>query len=573
MKKIKSPWMKFQEEKRNEIEVPKMSIYEMFKEVALENPTALAYNYFGTIVTYKKFLVQIDKTAEAFKRYGVNFGDVVTICLPNFPEGIICVYALNKIGAIANMVHPLSGEGEIKSYVNDTNSKIIVTLDLNKKKIKTIIKDTKLKYVILVDADDSFNIFLKLGYKLLNKKLFNVKKLKKPYLRFKNFLVSNPGEKLKDEKIIKDHVEKRDAIILYSGGTTGIPKGILLTNGNFNALAVQAKHLFGHFEKGDKVLTIMPIFHGFGLGVSIHCIYCLVGQTILVPKFEAKKSDNLIKTYKPNYIIGVPTLFEALLNNKGFKKMNLSFIKYVISGGDSLSESLKDRFNAFLKEHHSLAVIEQGYGLSEAVAATSFARKDLGAPCSIGIPLLGNYYKIVEEGSETEVPYNNDGEICITGPTVMKGYLNNPEETNMVLRKHKDGYTWLHTGDVGSMSEDGIVTYKQRYKRIIVSSGYNVYPLHVENIINSHPLVLKSCVVGVPHKYKIQVPKAFIVLKENVKSSRKIKKEIKEICQKNLPKFSIPYKYIFKEEFPTTLIGKVDYRILENDEDDEEDEE
>lgn len=569
MRKVKSPWMKFQNVKKNAIEIPNLSMYEVFKKIANENPFAPAYNYFGKVVSYKRFLHQINRTALAFKRFGVNYGDTVTICLPNFPEGIISVYALNKIGAIANMIHPLSGEGEIKNYVNGTKSKIIVTLDFNKKKIKEVIEETDLKYVILVDADDSLKPHLKFGYKIKNKKLFNGEKLQKPYIKFKKFLVSNPKEELGEKLEIDNNPKDREAIILHSGGTTGTPKGIVLTNGNFNALAVQARYLFSHFRKGDKVLTIMPIFHGFGLGVSMHCIYAMCGQTILVPKFEAKKSHQLLRKYKPNYIVGVPTLFEALLNNKKFKNLDLSFVEHVISGGDTLSESLKNRFNDFLKEHHSVAVVEQGYGLSEAVAAISFARKDLEAPCSIGIPLIGNYYKIVEEGTEKEVPYNYDGEICVLGPTVMKGYLNQLEETNKVLRKHKDGQVWLHTGDVGSMSEDGITTYKQRYKRMIVSSGYNVYPQHVENIINDHEDVLKSCVVGIPHKYKIQVPKAFIVLKENIKPSSKIKKEIDNLCKKNLPKFSVPQKYVFKDEFPTTLIGKVDYRSLQEDDSDE----
>lgn len=571
MRKIKSPWMKFQDTKTNEIEVPKISIYEVFKKTALKNPFVPAYNYFGKVVTYKKFLHQINRTAEAFKRYGVKFGDTVTICLPNFPEGIISMYALNKIGAIANMVHPLSGEEEIKNYVNNSNSKIILTLDFNKKKIKEIIDKTKLKYVIIVDADDSLKLHLKFGYKLANNKIFNEEKLTKPYIKFKKFLNTNPGEEIDEETEPNDNIVDRDAIILHSGGTTGSPKDILLTNGNFNALAIQGAHLFSHFRKGDKVLTVMPIFHGFGLGVSIHCIYYLCGETILVPKFEAKKCDNLIKKYKPNYIIGVPTLYEAIIGNKGFKKADLSFLEVAISGGDTLTESLKNRANAFFKEHNSPAIIEQGYGLSEAVAATSYAKKELEAPCSIGIPLLGNYYKIVAEGTEKEVPYNHDGEICIYGPTVMKGYLNQPEETAKVLRKHKDGRIWLHTGDIGCMSEDGIITFKQRYKRMIVSSGYNVYPQHIEDIINSHESVLKSCVVGTPHKYKIQVPIAFIVLKDDQKPTLKIKKEIDQLCVKNLPKFSVPQKYIFKEEFPTTLVGKVDYRTLQTEAGEDED--
>lgn len=412
--------------------------------------------------------------------------------------------------------------------------------------------------------------FLKTGYRLKTGKLFKKDRLEEPCIEFRTFLNGGKAdgaiaaEAITDDFALDGDAAGRSAIILHSGGTTGSPKDILLTNGNFNALALQAKQLLKDFRKGDKVLAVMPIFHGFGLGVSVHCMHFLCGETVLVPKFEAGKCHTLLRRYRPNVVIGVPTLFEAILGNPGFGNSDLSFIRCVICGGDSLTDSLRSRVNAFLKEHGSSAVIEQGYGLSEAVAATSYAKKELGAPSSIGIPLLGNYYKIVQEGTGKEMPPDCDGEICIHGPTVMKGYLNQPEETARVLRRHEDGRLWLHTGDVGCMNEDGIVTFKQRYKRMIVSSGYNVYPQNVEEVINSHDCVLKSCVVGVSHPYRMQVPKAFVVLKDGIKPDARIEREMEELCRKNLPRFSVPDSFIFKDTFPTTLVGKIDYRALQS---------
>lgn len=556
----KAPWKKYYSKKDRQVEIPDISLYKIIKEQALMNPNNVAIDYFGKKITYKNFIKEIDKAARSFRCYGIRPGDVVTICMPNMPEGVISFYALNKIGAIANMIHPLSAEEEIKNYLNEADSVMLVAVDICYEKIERILSETKVYKVILVSANDSMPKALSLGYTLTKGLKIRKPKSMEVYTYWKDFI--KKSELYNYEYEVKS---KKDitSVILHSGGTTGIPKGIVLTNGNLNALALQVKIVFKDIIPGDKILAIMPIFHGFGLGVSVHSGFVLGAEVVLVPQFSAKTFDNLVKRNKPQVIVGVPTLFEALLNNKGFNGMDMSYVKHFVSGGDSLTEKQNDSINEFLRNHGCNINVEQGYGMTESVAATALAFGKANKPCTIGIPFPGNYFKIVAKGTQEEVKFGEVGEICVCGPTVMQGYYNNEKETNLVLQIHKDGNIWLHTGDIGSMDEDGVITYVQRLKRMIISSGYNVYPQQIEQVIETHPEVLKCTVVAMPHKYKVQVAKAYIVLKEGISPSGSLKKEIKELCEKNLSKFSIPYDYEYRKSLPKTLIGKVDYKQLE----------
>ena len=556
----KAPWKKYYSKKDRQVEIPDISLYKIIKEQALMNPNNVAIDYFGKKITYKNFIKEIDKAARSFRCYGIRPGDVVTICMPNMPEGVISFYALNKIGAIANMIHPLSAEEEIKNYLNEADSVMLVAVDICYEKIERILSETKVYKVILVSANDSMPKALSLGYTLTKGLKIRKPKSMEVYTYWKDFI--KKSELYNYEYEVKS---KKDitSVILHSGGTTGIPKGIVLTNGNLNALALQVKIVFKDIVPGDKILAIMPIFHGFGLGVSVHSGFVLGAEVVLVPQFSAKTFDNLVKRNKPQVIVGVPTLFEALLNNKGFNGMDMSYVKHFVSGGDSLTEKQNDSINEFLRNHGCNIKVEQGYGMTESVAATALAFGKANKPCTIGIPFPGNYFKIVAKGTQEEVKFGEVGEICVCGPTIMQGYYNNEKETNLVLQIHKDGNIWLHTGDIGSMDEDGVITYVQRLKRMIISSGYNVYPQQIEQVIETHPEVLKCTVVAMPHKYKVQVAKAYIVLKEGISPSGSLKKEIKELCEKNLSKFSIPYDYEYRKSLPKTLIGKVDYKQLE----------
>ena len=560
--KVKTPWYSFYEGVKKHLDYPDISIYKMLKNSAQNHENYISYNYYGTKRTYKQFMQEIDNCAKSFKSLGVKKEDKVSICMPNTPEAIISFYALNKIGAIGNLIHPLSAESEIKYYLNISKSKFVVTIDIAFNKINHIAKETEIKKCIVVSAKNSMPLHMKIGYELTKGRKVKLEK-SNLILKWNDFIkLSNNYNEIIEENFKGDDI----AAILYSGGTTGYPKGIELTNLNFNSLAMQSFEACKCLNKQDKVLAIMPVFHGFGLGICIHTVQYFGGTSILLPQFSAKTFDKLLKKYKPNIIAGVPTLYEALLKNKNLEGYDLSFLKCVISGGDFLSISLKNKVDTFLKEHGANIQIREGYGLTECVTGSCLTPMNYYKAGSIGIPYPDTYYKIVKPNTDEEVPYGEDGEILISGPTVMKGYLNNEEETNKVLRKHKDGLTWMYTGDLGYMDKDGFVYFKQRIKRMIISSGYCLYPQYIENIIDSNSKVLMSCVIGIAHQYKGQVAKAFIVLRNEYTPSEEILKEIKEHCENNLAKYSWPYEYEFRAELPKTLVGKIAYSKLEEEE-------
>jgi len=553
-------WINKYKDARANLEYPSGSMIDALTQVSRKYPEYFAYEYFGKKVTYRNFMRQIENVAKSLKNYGVDKDDRVTICMPSTPEAICTIYAANLIGAVANMIHPLSSEKEIENYVNQSDSKFILILDSVLDKVLNIKRNTKLQKIIVARPDTSMPPLMHYLYKITNyKKKIKIPKDDDDIVLWNTFISS-----------AKDFVgvcyEKREAndlaVILYSGGTTGEPKGIMLSNLNINALALGAHELIKQTIPGNSVLSLLPIFHGFGLAVCIHTPLLSGMKCILIPQFNAKKFGDLIRKTKPNFLVGVPTLYEALLKQK-LKKRDLECVEAVISGGDILTPELKKKVDEYLKQYGSYATVRPGYGLTEATAATCLTNEGEYVEGLIGVPFPDTYFKIVKINTLEEADIGTDGEICISGPTVMMGYLNNEVETNQTLKYHPDGKLWLHTGDVGAMQEDGTIVFKQRIKRIIVSSGYNIYPSYIENVIVSHKDVLSCAVIGVPHKYKGQVAKAYIVLKDGVELTGKLKKEIIELCKKNVSIYSLPKEYEYRSSLPKTKVGKVAFTELE----------
>lgn len=569
-KKIPAPWKKYYTDDELNIKIKNISLYKQVVESSIKYPNYTAYEYFGKKVKYKKFIRQIDKCSYALKKYNVNKGDIITICLPNVPEALILFYALNKIGAIANMVHPLSAEEEIKLSLNSTRSKYLFAIDMCYSKINNIIDGTKVKKVVYIKASDSLKLPLKVGYYFKNLNKYEHYKLNEKNTNWNLFMLNRLLVN-KNKIKFKKNGKNTPAVILHSGGTSGIPKNVVLQNRAFILGAKQEETVLKKLNPGDSCLGIMPNFHGFGISVLMHTPLTLGCYTILVPQIDSKKFDILLKKTKPTCILGVPTLFEALTNSNNVKHLDLSFMKYIVSGGDILQKGLEDKINTYLKEHNANIEVTQGYGMTEALAAVTLAHDRINKSGSIGIPLPGNYIKIINPSTRETLPYNNIGEICIHTKALMLGYLNNEKETNEVLQMHEDGYVWLHTGDLGLMDEDGFIFYKGRIKRMIISSGYNIYPNHIEDIIESHPAVLQCTVVGMPHPYKKKVPKAYIVLKPGFHGLF-IKTEIKEYCKKNLEYHMVPYKFVYRNNLPKTKLGKVDFKRLMEDNDIDDDE-
>ena len=537
------------------------SMYEAVEKIAEKYPDYIAYDFMGRSTTYKKFVEQINLCARALKAIGIREGDKITICMPNCPQTVIMFYAVNLVGGIANMVHPLSSEKEIEFYLKESGSICALTLDQFYHKFEAIRQNVEsLNNVIIASIKDELSKPIKVGYMLTEGRKIQKIPADAPIIRWKEFFQMGNRYRWK-YKVKKEG--KDAAVILYSGGTTGITKGILLSNLNFNALGQQIIATNPMFRPGDKMLAVMPMFHGFGLGVSIHSMLVNGGQCILVPQFTPKTYAELLKKHHPNFIAGVPTLYEALLRIDGLEKLDLSCLKGVFSGGDSLSVELKKRFDAFLHDHGAKISVREGYGTTECVTASCLTPIDEFREGSIGIPFPDTYYKIVKVGTEEEVPYGTEGEICLAGPTVMLKYVNHPEETANTRRVHADGMTWIHTGDLGMMDSDGFVYFRQRIKRMIITSGYNVYPSQIENILDAHEYVHMSCVIGVKDPYKMQKVKAFVMLKPGIEPSDAIKKELLDYCRTKIARYAMPYDIEFRAELPKTLVGKVAYRVLE----------
>ncbi len=558
-----APWFRFYGDMPHTLNYPKKTISELVAQTAAAHPKSIAYDFMGKKVTYSQFMTRIDRVARALIALGIEKGDRFTICMPNCPQALETFYALNRIGAVSNMIHPLSAPNEIAFYLNFSHSKAILTLDQFYGKVDEIRNKLEQPTKVLVARiKDELPYPLKELYPL-SKAARKVPKLPKngDFISWKKFI--HGGSKA---IMIPAHpISYTDgASILYSGGTTGTTKGILLSSANFNATALQTIAASGLPSINDKkMLSVMPIFHGFGLGVGIHTALVGGGTCILVPQFNIKTYAKLLTKKQPNFVPGVPTLFEALLRTDMLEGADLSFLDGMFSGGDSLSVELKRKVDEFLKEHKAKIQIREGYGTTECVTACCLTPKDYARSGSIGVPFPDTYFKIVTPGTEEEVEPNIEGEICISGPSVMICYVDNPEETAQTLRRHADGRIWLHTGDLGTMDVDGFVYFRQRIKRMIITSGYNVYPSQLENIIDGHEKVLISCVIGVKDKYKMQKVKAFVVLRPGVEPTEEVRQELMEYCRKHIAKYAMPYEIEFRTELPKTLVGKVAYRVLE----------
>ena len=555
----REPWYKYYGN-NNKINYPNLTIYELIEKTANTYPSYYAYEYYGKKVTYREFIGKIKKTASSLMELGVKENDRVTICMPNTPVAIITFYALNMIGATASMIHPLSSKNEIEFYLNESDSKYILTIDMVYDKVASIVDKTKVEKIIVSSVSDDMSEFKHAMYWFFSGRKNKIEKNSKAIF-YKELLKLGVSDR---DLLPVKKAQDDEALILYSGGTSGTPKGIVLSNLNFNALVMQLQMAITSelAKPGGSNLAILPIFHGFGLGVSIHAALYIGIKVVLVPDFSPRKFGNLLKKYNPNFLIGVPTLYEALLKTK-LSKNDLSHLTCAVSGGDVMPYEFKKEIDKFLKEHGAKTELRCGYGLTECTGACILNPKNAYRPNSIGVPLPDMSVKIVKIGTKQKANFLEDGEICVSGPTVMKGYLNKPEETAEAKVKYSDGKVWLHTGDIGCMDEDGFVYYKQRLKRMIVSSGYNIYPSYIESIINSHKYVDTSVVIGIPHPYKKQVAKAYIVLKKDIKINNQIKKEIKKYCEDNLVRYSWPYEYEYRQELPKTLVGKIAYKELE----------
>jgi len=549
-------WLKFYGDIPHSIQYPDGSLYAVLRASIQDHKQDIAYDFLGKKATYNELGKQIDAYACAFHKMGLRPGDTFSIIMPTSPQGIIAFYAVNKLGAVASFIHPLSTENELEHYLKLSRSKFALTLDMFYEKLAGIKDNIPLEKLFVTKISEYMPAFKRIGYNLMTmKNRVNLDKYWALWLDTTHVTCDKPVDAVKTDK-------NTLAVILYSGGTTGTPKGVMLTNGNIVSEGMQVA-VWGKLDHTDTILAILPIFHGFGLSVCVNAALVAGARTVLVPKFTVKDVAGLIRKKHPTFLIGVPTLYRALLNEKKFVTSDLSFLKAVFSGADTLPGELKKEFDDVVKKNQGSAFLLEGYGLTEAVTAIMAMPMDHYREGSVGIPFPDMDAKIFKPGTTREMPYGEIGEICVEGPAVMKGYLDNKEETNATLKVHEDGKTWLHTGDLGYRDQDGFFYFKQRLKRMIKSSGMNVYPSEVENVICKHPDVKLACVIGVEDKNQIHRIKAFVELHDHSVASQEKEKEIIAFVRTQLIKWSCPREVEFVEKLPLTRIGKVDYKKLE----------
>lgn len=562
---IDKPWLKFYDEDKISFDLPNMTVSDYITKNNKDNLESTALEYFGKKISYNELDEKTLETKKAFLKMGIKPGDVVSFCVPTLPETYYAWKALIDIGAIANMIDPRTNASTIKDFIEKSNSKMVFYIDIAAPKMIPIINELGIDNIVTMAASDSLPAHLKALLKLKDSfsKKTKTEKPNKNIINWKKF-IKNGKDYEGDFPVIKDKLNQPCSVV-YTSGTTGVSKGSLMTNKNFLAMVYQNKCANMGWEKNDIMLGIMPPFIAYGLVCGFSLPLCNGMQVDIIPKFEADKFDSYILKHKPNHIMGVPSYLDSLTTSEKLKDKDLSFIKTAIVGGDKMVISSEKKVNEFLKAHNSNAKISKGYGMTEMSSNAIYTiNDDCNELGSVGVPLIGNGFKIINKDGET-LTYNQIGEVCLTGPTLINGYFNNESETKKAFVV-EDGQRWIHTGDHAIMNKDGVVTFYDRIKRIIVrSDGHNVWPSRIEKIIESNPKVLKCCVTGVKESEHNngEIPTAFLVIKDEfLPETQEIIDELNEDCLSKLPERDIALQYVVKDELPLTPVGKIDYRKL-----------
>lgn len=559
---IDKPWLKYYSEEAINAPLPECTIYEYLWENNKEHLDSVALNYFGNKISYEELFKNITKTVRALKQNGVGKDSIVTVLMPTLPETVYLFYAIGKIGAIANMVDPRTSAEGILEYIREVGSELLVVVDVVLSKVNEILHKSKVKKVLVISPADSLPAIPKMLYRLKN----NIKQKNEDiYMNWRTFIALGEGY---TGTIDLAYEKNRVVVIVHTGGTTGKPKGVMLTNDNLNASAFQAKICGIDFQREHAWLNIMPPFIAYGIGNGLHLPLVIGMETILIPQFNPNKFDLLLLKHKPNHMTGVPSHYENIINSKRMRNKNLSYVIAPTVGGDTMDEKLEEETNKFFKTHGCKYLLSKGYGMTEVSAGVTICTSNkCNRIGSVGIPLPHTMVSIFEPDTCEELTYNQLGEICMTGPNTMSGYYNNMEATKEIIRKHKDGLYWVHSADIGYMTEDGMLFIVDRIKRMLIRhDGFKVFPSMIKKTIARHKAVKACCVVGVSDSGHSQgrLPVVYSVLNpEYIEEKSAVKQELVTLCKNELPEYSQPIDYMFRDSLPLTSIGKIDYRMLE----------
>ena len=557
-------WMKYYDPEVRNTDIPRMKIYSLLKEYNQERLQQTAMYFYGTRITVKRLIERIDVCADAFAALGVKQGDTVSMLSASTPESIVALYALNKIGATLNAIDPRLDKKGIARMIKASGSKILLVIDMAYPKVAAIYSDINQEHIIVQSATTSLPFVKKLAVKLASKSLI-------PYGKGGIISWDTFIQGAKNGMAIEAPYDGDATVaITYTGGTTGFPKGVMLTNDSINAVAYNFRHAGIVHEKNQRFLGIMPIFSSYGLVCGIHMPLTMGLELALIPRFYPLKMGEYVKKYKPSHMIATPAFYEILINSEEMKDFDLSFMLTLGSGGDSMNAGLEVKMQAFMDSHGIKYPLAQGYGMSEVSAAATFCVNDRYKKGSVGIPCVATSIGIFDPETGEELGYNEEGEVCITGATMMKGYYNNKAETDHVMRKHADGQVWVHSGDIGYIDEDGFVFIKGRVKRMITRfDGHKVFPVTIESFIAEHELVRGCSVIAVNDRERMQgqYPMAVVELIAGVDVSQResICREIYKLCNEQLEERGRPVAVVCVDEIPLTGVGKNDYRQLEKD--------
>lgn len=556
------PWLKYYAQKYIDQTLPTLSAFDFVCHRNQNHLNDTALDYYGRKFTYADLIVNVKKTAAALRGVGVKKGDIVTVVSVMTPEVIALFYAADMIGATLNLVDPRYSVEGIHEYIEEVDSHLLVCLNVVYERCRQAAKRTNVEKVIVLSPADSLPPVMAVGYKLTtpdkNKYASNV-------IRWKQFIKGGEGQSTTAEPYDPDHA----CIVVHTGGTTGSPKGVMLTDNCFNALAQQFRAYDKLFHRGQKLMNIMPPFIAYGYACGVHLPLVLGFTVIIIPNLDPAKLGSLVLKYKPEHMFGVPAHYQQLAADPKLRDKDLSFIINYAAGGDSLSRGAEQTVNDFLAAHGARYPIAKGYGMTEVSSAATVAAGLDNKPGSVGIPMVNTVVAAFEPGTDQELPIGQRGELCISGPCLMKGYYNKPEETAILLRRHPDGRVWAHTGDMGYLDEDGFVYLDSRIKRMIIRhDGFKVFPSMIENVVSRHPAVHQCSVVGCADKDHVQgrLPFVYIVLKADTTAKKKqVIRELERMCAEELPEYVQPAAYKFIPSMPMTPVGKVDYRQLEAD--------
>ena len=551
------PWLKAFPQEALTAEVPKCTAYRYLRQENEAHLNEPALHYYGTTVNYGELFERIERCADAFAALGVKPGEIVSFLSVSIPETVVAIYALNKLGATANMIDPRMDVDTIRDRVLESDSRIFITLDLAYPKVLRIRDQIDQELIIIQSPARSLPPLKRMLKNLISKAPV---KYEDNVICWEAFLAKGKGVTAEEAPYAGDGV----VAITYTGGTTGTPKGVMMTNDSMNAVAINFRYCGLYYNRGDRFLGIIPVFSAYGLVCGLHMPLILGVTMVLVPNFKPQTMGKLVMQFRPQHMISVPAFYEILMESKEVKGKDLSFLITLGSGGDTMNEGLENKLKAFLAEHNIKYPLAQGYGMSEISAAASFCVNDIYKPGSVGVPSVVTNVGIFKPGTSEELGLNESGEICISGPTLMKGYFLRPEETDQVMWKHPDGQMWIHSGDIGYLDDDGFLFVQGRVKRMITRfDGHKIFPVSIESLVAENPLVRNCCVIGVADRAHGQGHHPLVVVMLEACDKEAVCREIFDICNTQLEERGRPVGVIAVDDIPLTGMGKNDYRELE----------